>query len=93
MNNTDYRAQLIETIERLSEYKTELFHDILNLVMQGEMSEWNNEVEIGEIEEFDIALFKGCSDINVRNFTCLLESINDAIETTSNLNNIQAKED
>jgi len=56
--------------------------------MQGELSEWNASVPIGEVHQFDFDIFKNSEDVNIQLLVDLFEKVNETFETIKGINYI-----
>jgi hypothetical protein len=59
----------------MKEFEIKLQENMLNLMMYGEMSEWNKGAEEGDIINIDAALLKSCEDERVKQLLGLQEKI------------------
>jgi hypothetical protein len=93
MKQNRYRENLIGSVNTLVEAREMVFGAILNLSMAGELKEWNDCVEIGEVFTFTKAIFKGCDDENIQLMVKLLDSIENTCDSICNINNLLHPED
>ena len=89
MENNFYKDSIIEAVKKLTATREELFLSIFNIAMAGELKEWNESAEIGEVYEFSNEIFEGCSDINVQLLTKLMRSVEITTSSICNLNGIE----
>lgn len=87
-NDKKYRAILIDSLNKLSNSRHEVFYSAINLAMSGELAEWNKGIEVGEVITLDKSLLESCEDTNIRLLTSLLIKIEDTFESLANLNSI-----
>lgn len=87
-----YRESLLNTACTLIDFAEELYDRIFEITMTGEMKEWSDTVPTGETIEISYDLFKACDDLNVVSMLELRKSINDAIDTFTNINAITTNE-
>ncbi len=87
-----YRFALIKAIISLKRQYSEISIRIVNIAMNGEYSDINAMMEIGDEIPSDLDYFKNCKDGNVQ---CLLKQIEQLEVTYSflmNVNNISEEE-
>lgn len=65
MHSKSYKECLEGALTNLEEANQNIFNSMLDILMQGEMKDWNNEVPIGEVHNFDFELFKNSEDTNI----------------------------
>lgn len=87
-----YRQQLIESINELQNIREEIFSQILNLSMSGEMNDVDKVFDIGEVYDFDIKYFEDSKDVNVIELLKAFKKIEKTIGTLINLNVISDEE-
>jgi hypothetical protein len=62
--NNDYQINLRRTLDFLNEVEIKLQEHMLNIMMSGELSDWNEQAENGEEIYIDNTLLEASSDIN-----------------------------
>lgn len=87
-----YREILIDNVKEMIEMQKEIFTQLLNLAMFGELKEINEVFETGDIYEFEIAQFENLSDTNVQKMVHLFKQFEQTIDSLINLNDISAEE-
>jgi hypothetical protein len=87
-----YRYQLIQTIQELQNIKGEIFSQILNLSMSGELNDFDKVFDIGEVYDFDIKHFEDSKDFNVVELLKAYKKIDKTISTLININVILDEE-
>ena len=89
MQTENYKANLKGALEDLIKVNGIIYYSCINIVMQGELKEWNKSVPIGEVHEFDFDLFKNSDDTNVQLLVKLMETVDETYETIKNINSIK----
>ena len=56
--------------------------------MQGELSEWNDSVPIGEVHHLDFEIFRNSEDVNIQLLVNLFDKVNETYETIKGINYI-----
>lgn len=87
-----YRNQLIQTIQVLQNVKGDIFSQILNLSMSGELNDFDKVFDIGEVYDFDIKHFEDSKDFNVVELLKAYKKIDKTISTLININVILDEE-
>lgn len=87
-----YRHQLIQTIQQLINIREEVFSQILNLSMSGEMTDVDKVFDIGEVYDFDIKHFEDSKDVNVIELLKAFKTVDKTIGTLININVISDEE-
>lgn len=87
-----YRNQLIQTIQELQNIKGDIFSQILNLSMSGELNDFDKVFDIGEVFDFDIKHFEDSKDFNVVELLKASKKIDKTISTLININVILDEE-
>jgi hypothetical protein len=88
MNFKYYHSNLKDALKNLIAVKHSIYGSIIDISMQGELSEWNDSVPIGEFHEFDFEIFKNSDDINIQLLVELFEKVNETFETIKGINYI-----
>ena len=65
---------------------------MIHVLTQGTLKEWNNEVPIGEVHQFDWELFKNSDDTNIQRLVKLIETVDQTCQTIQNINAIKIQE-
>jgi hypothetical protein len=89
MQTENYRNNLKDALENLIIVNKSIFDSLIPLAMQGELKDWNDNIPIGEVIQFDFELFKGCDDTNIQKLVHLIEKVEETFQSISNLNNIK----
>lgn len=93
MNFKNYNNNLREALKNLKTVNQSIYNSIFAISMQGELSEWNDSVPIGEVHQFDFAIFKNSEDINIQLLVELFEKVNETFETIKGINYIDLDEE
>ena len=72
---------------------TEILAPMIHLLTQGTLKEWNNEVPIGEVHQFDWELFKNSDDTNIQLLVKLIENVEETYQSIQNINAITMEEE
>ncbi len=88
MNFKNYHSNLKEALKNLINVNNSIYSSIIDISMQGELSEWNDAVPIGEVHQFDFEVFKNSEDINIQLLVNLLEKVDETFETIKGINYI-----
>ena len=86
---TEYRNELIKTVNSLIKSKEALLLRIVNIAMVGEFKDIADTFEYGDVYEFNIEQFKNSNDFNLNNMVLLYKTIEDNIDTIINLNKLE----
>lgn len=62
MEENIYRDSLYKTTQVLGDLSEQLFTNIINLAMSGEMKDFDNEFEVGEVVNYNDADFRNLDD-------------------------------
>lgn len=93
MNYKNYRDSLKDTLRELVKIRGTVYTSMFEIIMQGELSEWSESVPIGEVHEFDFAIFQNSEDANIGLLVELYEQINSTIEAIKGINYIDLDDD
>lgn len=93
MEENSYRDSLYKTTQILGEMGEQLFTNIINLAMSGEMNDFNNEFEIGEVVHYNDADFRDLSDQNIKLIYEVLDVIARVHGSIVNINDLSDEED
>lgn len=63
--NSKYQMELVKAKEVLATFELSLFTSMVNLLMEGELSAWNEQVPINEDVQIDLALLQASKDENI----------------------------
>jgi hypothetical protein len=88
MQPDNYKENLRNALQNLIKVNQSIFDSLISISMQGELKEWSDSVPIGEIHQFDFALFKNCDDTNIQMLVKLIEVVDETFESLKNINNI-----
>ncbi len=88
----NYKQTLIEAIQFLQDFQSELFTKTINIEMAGDLKDVHATFEPGDTFEFEMSHIESSNDPNVQRLTELLNTIENIIDTTANLNNIKEEE-
>lgn len=72
---TEYRSELIESVNQLIQMRHRLFGDALNLALLGDLREINDAFDEGDSYKFELSHLKDSSDSNVNRLVSLIENI------------------
>ena len=86
---TEYRNELIKTVNSLIKSKEALLLRIVNIAMVGEFKDIADTFEYGDVYEFNIEQFKNSNDFNLNNMVLLYKTIEENIDTIINLNKLE----
>ena len=93
MQTENYRENLKEALKNLIKVNGSIYYSCIDIVMQGELKEWNKSVPIGEVHQFDIELFKNSDDTNIQLLVKLMETVDETFESIKNINSINVEVD
>lgn len=88
MQTENYKENLKEALKNLIAVNGSIYNSLIDITMQGELKEWNNDVPIGEVHQFDFELFKNSHDTNIQLLVKLMEHVDETFESIKNLNSI-----
>ena len=86
---TEYRNELIKTVNSLNESKEALLLRIVNIAMEGDFKDIADTFENGDVYEFNIEQFKNSNDFNLNNMVLLYKTIEENIDTIINTNKLE----
>lgn len=89
MQTENYRENLKEALKNLIKVNGSIYYSCIDIVMQGELKEWNKSVPIGEVHQFDFELFKNSDDTNIQLLVKLMETVDETFETIKNINSLK----
>jgi hypothetical protein len=75
MENNEYRNTLIEGVDLLDKMQGELFNAIVNVGMYGVFKEVNNSFETNDRFKFELAMFEGNDDTNLKELIKLYKAV------------------
>lgn len=93
MQTENYRDNLKEALKNLIKVNGSIYYSCIDIVMQGELKEWNKSVPIGEVHQFDFELFKNSDDTNIQLLVKLMETVDETFETIKNINSLKLDEE
>ena len=83
-----YRESLVDAIRNLDKVNQSIFDSLIPIAMNGELSEWDKSVPIGEVHNFSYELFKSCDDANIKLLVEAIEKVDSIYDAIKSLNNI-----
>ena len=89
MQSDHYKESLKETLKTLKTANEDIFASMIHVLTQGTLKEWNNEVPIGEVHQFDWDLFKNSDDTNIQLLVKLMETVDETYQSIQNINAIK----
>lgn len=93
MQSDNYRRNLTSALQNLIQINESVYQSIIDILMQGELKEFNDSVPIGEVHELNFELFKNSDDINIQLLVKLMFSVDETFESIKNLNGIEINEE
>ena len=93
MPSDHYKESLKETLKTLKTANEDIFASMIHVLTQGTLKEWNNEVPIGEVHQFDWDLFKNSDDTNIKLLVKLMETVDETYQSIQNINAIKMDEE
>ncbi len=87
-----YRKNLIKAYKSLLNFQDNLFTDLLNIAMSGELKEINEVFEIGDTYNFNIEHLKGTNDTNLNKLLELYNQLENLMNSIANINAIKERE-
>ena len=93
MQSEGYKECLKDALENLKTANGNIYNCMIQVLMQGEMKEWNDAVPIGEVHSFDYELFKNSTDTNIQLLVKLIETVDDTYNSIKNINGIEMEEE
>lgn len=93
MQTDNYKENLKAALKNLIEVNGSIYSSCIDILMQGELKEWNKSVPIGEVHQFDFELFKNSDDTNIQLLVKLMERVDETFESIKNINRIVMEED
>jgi hypothetical protein len=93
MQSEGYRENLKEVLNVLRTANENIYDSMVQILMQGEMKEWNNDVPVGEVHHFDFELFKNSSDTNIQLLVKVIEKVDETYHSIENINGIKMGEE
>ena len=88
MQTEYYRECVQDALKNLLEVNQSIVDSLIPIAMNGELSEWNKSVPVGEVHQFNFELFKSCDDMNIKLLVDVLEKVDNTYDMIKNLNNI-----
>lgn len=93
MQSESYRENLVEALRTLIKANNSIYSSIIDISMQGELKEFNDSVPVGEVHEFDFAIFKNSDDINIQLLIGLMGKVEETYESIVNINALPIEEE
>lgn len=93
MQSEGYKECLKDALEKLVKANESIYNCMIDILMQGEMKEWNDQVPIGEVHNFEYELFKNSTDTNIQLLVKLMETIDGTYNSIKNINSIKMDDD
>ena len=93
MQSDHYKDSLKETLKTLKTANEDIFASMIHVPTQGPLKEWNNEVPIGEVYQFDWELFKISDNTNIQQLVKLMENVEETYQIIQNINAIKMEEE
>ena len=93
MQSEGYKECLKDALENLKTANGNIYNCMIQVLMQGEMKEWNDQVPIGEVHSFDYELFKNSTDTNIQLLVKVIETVDDTYNSIKNINGIEMEEE
>ena len=93
MQTDHYKESLKETLKTLKTANEDIFASMIHVLTQGTLKEWNSEVPIGEVHQFDWDLFKNSDDTNIQLLVKLMETVDETYQSIQNINAIKMDEE
>lgn len=90
--NPPYRTHLIESVQTLIRFHQQLFEAALNLEMSGNLKSIDDTFEVGDTYVFEITQLQASGDNNVQTLLRLHKIVEEAIDSTKNLNALSASD-
>jgi hypothetical protein len=86
---TEYYKECVQgALKNLLEVNQSIVDSLIPIAMNGELSEWNKSVPVGEVHQFNFELFKSCDDMNIKLLVEVLEKVDSTYDMIKNLNDI-----
>ena len=89
MQTDNYRSNLKSALENLVKVNDSLYQSCIDIIVQGDLADWNKSVPIGEELHFDWELFKNSDDTNIQLLVKLMERVDSTYESIKNINAIK----
>lgn len=93
MQSEGYRENLKEALMNLVKVNEGIYNCMIQLLMQGEMKGWNDNVPIGETHVFEWELFKNSSDTNIQMLVKIIEQVDQTYNSIKNINAIEMEDE
>jgi hypothetical protein len=79
MMDKSYKAELSKIKSHLAAFEISLFTGRVNLLMKGELSDWNNDVPLGMEVQIDNSLLEASEDENIKGLLNLQEKLKETV--------------
>lgn len=93
MQTENYRENVKEALRNLIKVHGSIYSSCIDIIVQGELKEWNKSVPIGEDHQFHFEIFKNSEDTNIQLLVKLMESVSETFESIKNINGIDVEEE
>lgn len=93
MQSEGYEECLKDALENLKTANENIYNCMIQVLMQGEMKDWNDELPIGEVHSFDYELFKNSTDTNIQLLVKVIETVDDVYNSIKNINGIKMEKE
>ncbi len=93
MQTDRYKESLKETWKTLQAANEDIFQSMIHVLTQGELKQWNKEVPIGEVHQFDWEIFKNSDDTNIQLLVKVMENVDNTYQSIKNINAIKLDEE
>ena len=89
MQTEHYRDNLQAALQTLMGVNRSLYLNVIGIAMQGELKDFNDAVPVGEVHNFDFAVFENCTDTNIQLLVKLMKAVDETFLSIQNINNIE----
>ncbi len=83
-----YRDGLINALENLKKVNDGIVASMVPILMNGELSEWNQTVPIGEHHVIPVEVFENSEDTNLQLLMGLMQEVSRTFRSIKNINAI-----
>ena len=91
MQNEAYIENIKEALKNLVRVNESIYYSVISICMQGELKEWNDQVPVGEVHQFDFEIFKNSEDVNIKMLVKILDDVDTAFASIANINAIDGE--
>ena len=74
-----YKAELSKIKSQLAAFEISLFTSMVNLLLKGELLDWNNDVPFGMEVQIDNSLLEASEDENIKELLNLHEKLKETV--------------